>query len=341
MRGGPYVLLFALVACGDRTALESDLAGSDAGLGDAEGPTLCRGAPWLVFELARGSSTTLYAMRADGSEGHSLRLASHGGFPSFSADGTKLLYVTATAEADDGGYLQTLVVQQLTSGTTQQLATRLVQGDVEEETVSLTYSAFSPDGQTVAYTAGYDVRAVNIDGTGDHLVIGGSVNDNIVYGHPSFTEDSDTVLYGTSGAFGSVRLDGSANQTLVTQDGVGGPTFPNPTPSPDGSSVASVIQCASDAGTMLTALRVYPLASLPAPCESGVEATTLDDVFSAYNDSANPSWGPSGLIAYGSASDVWVVDPDGGAPRNMTRGLTGKTGAAFDPVWAPACAPIP
>ncbi len=330
MRRVLFLLPWALLACGDRTATDV--------------PTVppCRGAPWLVFELSKGTSFGLYAMRADGSDGHTLELPNQGAFPSFSADGTKVAYVMATTEADDAGYLDALVVQDLVTGATLQLATSLVQNDVEEETAALTYSAISPDGSSVAYTAGFDMRAVNLDGTNDRLLLAGSTCENTVYGYPSFTEDSGRVLYGTAGAFGAVGVDGSNAQTLVNQDGVAGPMFPNPTPSADGTSVASVIQCAGlDAGAMDTTLRIYPLASLPASCESGVVVTTLDDEFSAFNGSANPSWGPSGLIAYGSGRDIWVVAPDGGPPRNMTRALTGKTGTAVDPVWAPACAPIP
>jgi hypothetical protein len=339
------LLAIALSACGTRTALELILP-TDGGVapGDAGVPPPCRGQPWLVFQLSSESGSNVYAMRADGSGGHILHLAKDGAFPSFSANGAKLLYVTIDAEAGDGGYLNTLVEQDLGTGATLELVTSLVQTDAEESSKALSYSAVSPDGTTVAYTIGYDVHLVNIDGTADRLLIQGSQNQGLIYGHPAFTADSQTVLYGALGNFGSIPVAGSNGPTiLVTQDGTEGPQFPNPSPSPDGSSVASVISCAGfDAGVTETTLRTYPFASLPAPCASGTIVTTLRSYSSAYNSSANPAWGPSGLVAYGSGTDVWIADPSGGGlPRNMTAGLTRKTGAAFDPVWAPACAPIP
>jgi Tol biopolymer transport system component len=334
------VLPLALVACGSRTELTADpvLLARDAGTREADaGP--CRGKPWLVFELSGSTSTSLYGMRADGSQGHVLPLAPNGGSASISVDGTQLFYVTVTNPAD-AGYQQALLVQDLSTGTTR----TLVSGPYEEEAPNytvLSYSALSPDGQTLAYTYGYDVRLVDIDGSNDRPLLQTSDDDIPVYGHPAFTSDSATVLYGIDSAFGSVRVDGTDMQTLVTQDG-SGPEFPNVTVSPDGTSVASAIGCAAfDAGVSGATLRIYSLAALPASCASGRVVTMLNESSPSVSGGPNPAWGPSGLIAYGSGNDVYVVDPDGGVPRNMTRDLTADAGAAFDPIWAPACAPIP
>jgi hypothetical protein len=115
------------------------------------------------------------------------------------------------------------------------------------------------------------------------------------------------------------------------------------TVSPDGASVASAIGCAGeDGGAGDTALRVYSLVSLPADCATGRVVTTLDPASPSMSGGPNPSWGPSGLIAYGSGIDVYLVDAAGGTPRNMTARLTaGGQASAADPIWAPACAPIP
>jgi hypothetical protein len=305
-----------------------------------EDSAACRAAPWLLFELSKETTTSLYAMRADGTQGHRLKLGHQAGYASLSVPGTQLLYVGISTEPNDAGYLNTLSEEDLPSGPSLPLATSLVQNDIEDETLALTYSALSPDGKTVAYTHGYDVRLVNVDGSNDRLLLQGSTDSNFVYGHPSFTNDSQTVLYGfvtTFSAFGSIHVDGSAMTTLVTEDGPG-PQYPNPTLSPDGTSVASAIGCAGDDAGATTKLRVYPFASLPAPCASGRIVTVVDDNFSG---GVNPAWGPSGLIAYGSGNDVYVVDASGGTRRNMTAALTPGTDAAFDPIWAPACAPIP
>ncbi len=313
----------------------------DAGPNTDARPATCTREPWLLFELSSEASSTLYAMRADGSDGHPLNLASQGGSASVSPDGTKIFYITFTAEPADAGYLGTLFAQDVGSGASQPVLTDPA-GSFQTTYTALSYSALSPDGRTLAYTLGYDVHLVNPDGTNDRLLLQGSQDNGIVYGHPSFTPDSLTVLYGSGGNFGSIRVDGSAMSTLVTEDGPG-PQYPNVALSPDGASVASVIGCAGlDAGAVDTTLRVYPYASLPAPCESGKVVAVVDGgYFAAPNGCPNPSWGPSGLIAYNSGPDVYVVDPGGGFPRNMTAALTGSSRQAFDPIWAPACAPIP
>jgi Tol biopolymer transport system component len=336
--------LALLLACGSRTGLnvevpEDELA-SDAGPSSDGSPPACRGEPWLLFELTDDTTGGLYAMRADGSQGHALNVPMQGGYASLSGDGTKLFYVTFTPEAADAGYLGTLFMQDLRSGTTTTLLSDPA-GSFTTTYTALSYSALSPDGRTLAYTIGYDVHAFDMGTMNDRVLLQGSLANLIVYGHPSFTPGSDTVLFGTSDAFGSIGVDGSDMETLVAEDGIG-PIYPNVALSPDGSSVASVIGCAGlDAGLVDTTLRVYPVASLPAACESGTVVTELDDTYSSPNGCPNPSWGPSGLIAYSSGTDVYVVDPDGGAPRNMTAELTADAGAAFDPIWAPACAPIP
>jgi hypothetical protein len=299
------------------------------------------GAPWLLFGLSSGASAGLYAMRADGSEGHLLDVAQGAIAPSISADGTQLFYATLTEEADDAGYTQALVGYNLQTGATRTLVSGAY-GDVAPNYTVLSYSALSPDGLTLAYTYGYDVRLVDVDGSNDRALLQTSSDDIPIYGHPVFTPDSKTVLYGTGGAFGSVRVDGSALTTLVTEGG-DGPEFPNVTPSPDGASVAAAITCSGpDAGADETTLRVYSLASLPAACATGRVVTTLSPSSRSMSGGPNPAWGPSGLIAYGSDADVYLVDPRGDAPpRNMTAKLTGGDRAAFDPIWAPGCAPIP
>lgn len=331
----------AVFACGSRTELRVDhvLIAHDAGEPNIDAAPCSTEQPWLIFELSGGTSTSLYAMRADGTHGHVLPVAPNGGSASISIDGTQLFYVTFTNPAD-AGYQQALLAQNLSNGTTRTLVSGPYENVAPNYNV-LSYSALSPDGQTLAYTYGYDVRLINIDGSNDRPLLQTSNDDIPIYGHPAFTSDSATVLFGVDSAFGSIRVDGSDIETLVTEDG-SGPEFPNVSLSPDGLRVASAIGCADlDAGLGNATLRVYAFSSLPAPCASGRVVTILDESSPSMSGGPNPAWGPSGLIAYGSGNDVYVVDPDGGAPRNMTRDLTADAGSAFDPIWAPTCAPIP
>jgi hypothetical protein len=299
-------------ATGSTTSITSATSSAslprDAG---RDAPPPCTRPPWLLFELTEGESTHLYAVRADGSDGHVTPVAPNGTSVSFSPDGTQVFYETFT-DPDDAGFVQSLIVEDLGTGATRVL----VSGPAIDSFPGynlLSYSALAPDGHTLAYTYGYDVHLIDIDGSNDRVLLQAPSDGSVVYGHPSFTSDSQTVLYGSAGDFGSIGVDGTGMTTLVSQTGLG-PLFPNVTPSPEGASVAAVMGCAGmDAAAESTALRVYPLASLPAPCESGTVVTYLPNRFAAPNESSNPSWGPSGLIAYGAGVDVYVVDPAGGA----------------------------
>ncbi|MGH7297283.1 MAG: hypothetical protein ACRELB_20255, partial [Polyangiaceae bacterium] len=157
------------------------------------------------------------------------------------------------------------------------------------------------------------------------------------YGHPVFVGSSSTVLYGFGGAFGSIHADGSGNETLVDEGG-GGFGYPNPAVSPDLGRVVAAVRCPGDDQTWL---RVYPYGSLPAPCDSGSKLAETQGFSSSPNEAADPAWGPTGLIAYADGTDVFVVDPAGGAPDDLTLPLTQGAGEAFDPVWGSGCAPIP
>ncbi len=293
----------------------------------------CRLQPWLLFDLSTGTAqgSGIYAMRQDGTEGHLLDLPHGPGlFPSISHDGGKLLYATyLSPDAEvDGGDDSALYMFDLASHTATLVVT----------TMQLTYSSLSPDGQTIAYVTGYSLHDIAPDGTNDRALLVGP-NNGTGYGHPTFAADPRTVLYGTGGTIGAIGVDGSGNQTLLTTipDSF---EYPNPAMSPDDAQLVMGGNCSPDSPD---ALRVYPFASLPgASCESGQILAMVTDGFSP-NSANNPSWGPSGLIAYASGPDVWVIPATGGMPTNMTAGLTGDGGtvSASDPVWAPACATLP
>ena len=327
--------MLSLVGCGSRTGLDvaasaAAIAPSDAGSNADAGNATCANAdrPWLLFELDGTTSLELYAMRSDGTEGHVLALAHSAPlYASLTNDGTKLLYVTFEDETD-GGDVGTLYLEDLDHGT----ATRILSGP------SPSYSALSSEGNSLVYTLGYDVHVIDVTGNDDRVLLQHPADAPWGYGHPVIVGSSDTFLFGFGGAFGSIHLDGSADTTLV--DDGNGFDYPNPAVAPDLANVVSALQCPDD---MLPSLRVFSYASLPAACDSGRKLAPTQGYSSAPNAAADPAWGPTGLIAYADAKDVYVVDPAGGAPRNMTATLTAglSNGGAFDPLWAPGCAPIP
>ncbi len=329
LRTARFGILALVAACGSRTGLEASGAAGDAGGGVAQCATL----PWLLFDVSDQAteSTTIYAMHADGTALHRVPLP-HGPaeYPSVSPDGTKLLYATFfPADADvDGGVDSALYLYDFASRSATLVVT----------TSQLSYSALSPDGQTVAYTTGYSLAVIAVDGSGNQELLTGP-NNGTGYGHPTFTADSQTIVYGTGGIVGAIGVDGSDNQTLL--GAIPGSFFyPNAAFSPDYQELVAGVDCAED---LPLTLAVFSYGTLPgASCTSGRVLADVDDSSSS-NLANDPSWGPTGLIAYAADTDVYVIDANGGAPTKVTGKLTGDGGAvsASDPVWAPACAAIP
>jgi hypothetical protein len=322
-----------LPACGARTGL-------DLGAGRPTPPpiTFDAGCPegdltWLLFDIIgdRGfASAGVHAMRANGTAEHKVSLPhSPALFPSVSPDGSKLLYATCLPVDAGGVNNSALYLYDFGSGLEKLVVT----------TTDLTYSALSPDGKTVAYVTDYSLHAIAPDGTNDRTLLAGPNGCGTGYGHPTFTTDPHTVVYATGGIIGSIDIDGLGNMTLLTAI-PGSFQYPNPAFSPDHTQIVVGLFCDQASPD---ALRVYPYASLPgATCLSGQVLVNVTEG-SAPNMANDPSWGPSGLIAYGSGADVFTIPASGGTPTNMTATLTGEGGAvtASDPVWAPPCAQIP
>ncbi len=326
-----------VLTCGDRTGLETvagEAPAPDGASPDGASPDSgCTKPLWLLFNLRDETGASpwygVYAMRADGTGGWRLSLP-HGPAvnASVSPDGTTMLYATYEPAAVDGGTNSTLYAYDFASRSDRAVVS----------TVGLTYSAISPDGQTVSYVSLYSLRAVDADGTHDRLLIAGPNGGGTGYGHPVFESDSRTVVYATGGEIGSIGADGTGN-TVLLQAIEGSFQYPNPAFSPDFTRIVVGLSCSR---TSQDVLAVYPFASLPgAACDSGQVLTDVSWGESP-NGANDPSWGKNGLIAYASGKDVFVIDPAGGAPRNMTETVTGDGGggnvAASDPVWAPGCA---
>jgi hypothetical protein len=310
--------LFALAGCGARTGLDVEAPTAT----DASAPT---GAPWIVFDLfGAGEPARLYAIRADGTDARDLgRAANSCLYPTFSPDGATLLCVAYAPGSET--------------------ATSIVAHDLRRRTqrtvisgASFSALAVSPDQRSIAYTAGLDVRAVRWDGTGDRRLVQGPFEAGCCqwgYGHPAFAADPETVLFATAGRIERIGLDGARRQLLVTENFVR-IIFPNVAISPDRTRVAAGVACATGGRT----LRSWPLAALPAPCESGSVLTEIE-ISSVGNQSNNPAWGASGQIVFQQRNDLYLVDSAGGAARNLTEGLTGGDGgnvSAAYPAWAPA-----
>ncbi len=311
------VLLSALVGCGSRTGLL---------VSEGAAPEPCTDPPWILFDHLESPVADVYAMRADGSELHRVALSDQPIlYPTVSRDGRFIAFVLL----GDPLTPSTVGVYDVRSGTTQLLSLG----------TSVSYPAFSPDASLISYADGLDLRVVRRDGTDGRTLITGPYEIGCCswgYGHPVF-ENASTILWTTAGLTGSIQTDGTGMISELVSDFTVIP-FANPTLSPDGTQLGALISCP---GTYTTELRIYSLASLPADCSTG--RVVAEDLLSyaTVSNSPNPAWGPTNVIAFTQARDVFVVDADGGSPRNLTSSLTGDAGAAGNPVWAPGCIRLP
>jgi Tol biopolymer transport system component len=274
------------------------------------------GAPWVLFTFVRieegGAEQTIqiYGERADGTDGHVLSLPiPQAENPSVSPDGTELLFTDQT--------LSELFLYRFSDGSYGQLRTA---GGVGP-------GAVSPDGRLVAFGDGQNLFLIGVHGAMQRSLV---MEEPKAAGSPVFARDSRTVVFSAEGVVQSVALDGSGLSTLITEEGN---SFPDPTFSPDYTELAAIVSCGGS-----TALRAYPSGSLPAECASGRVIAVLPSGAPPY---LAPSWGPTGLIAFSDAHDVFLVSASGGAPVRLTAELTTRHSYAAGPTWAPACAHVP
>ena len=314
--------LFLLCACGARTEL-----------GISEGPPAsCTKPPWVVFDYASPQSQHegISAMRADGSSFHQLDLSGVVGlFPMIAPDSKSMVFGTFLSENPQ--QVEGLDVFELSTRTNRTLAQTVI-GSLSS---GFGIGAISPDNQLVAYAVDFHVvHVVGFDGSNDRvLTLGACGLAWQVDGRPVFSADSSTLYVAGVGCLESIHTDGTADTLLLRQVTE---IAPNPSFSPDHQRFVAEVVCG------VSELRIFSIDDLPGdPCSAG---TKLVDVGQsrAWNQSANAAWGPSNLVAYESGKDIMLIDATGGAPRNLTAGITTEPNdVASEPTWASGCAEIP
>lgn len=318
--------------CGARANLRS---GEAAPAGPAPSGGACRDLPWVLFDYYDGSTARgIAALRQDGSSFHVLDLGgAHGFVPAVSPDGASLLYATGGAAGE------ALVLMDLATH-----ATRVVTQLPPNATGHLSRGAVSPDNAFLAWGESLSVMVSGFDGSNARVLVPGPFEAGCCswgWGHPAFAGDSITVLVSTIGRLESIHVDGSGRQLLEQDQIFGGGNnpgfvFPNPSFAPDHQRFVAEVACAT------SELRVFPVDALPGdPCGAGAKIADAHPS-DASNESSNPAWGPGALIAYEDGPDIWLVDANGGTPKNLTAALTKSPGAAaVNPAWAPGCANLP
>jgi Tol biopolymer transport system component len=194
---------------------------------------------------------------------------------------------------------------------------------------TLGLGSLSPDGTTVVYVDGGDLRVVPANGGASRLLVSGAAPVGVSASNGVFLADSKTVLFGALSELRSIALDGSSATILLATASGDAATVPGVAVSPDFSQVATISAC----GTEFPALRVYARDALPAACTSGRIVASMST-----RRSNVPAWGPSGKIAFDDDRDVWLVDAQTGAMTNLTQTMTSASLSAGQPTWMSGCA---
>jgi Tol biopolymer transport system component len=277
------------------------------------------GAPddiWLVFG-ASARESSIYAMRADGSELHVIETGTSASTPAFSPDGHTLAF------AGPGG------LYSMDLGTRQ--STQITRG-------ADSVPAWSPDGKRIAFRRDVDIWIADANGRNERAFMQGPPPGEpwySNYGHPVFTSDGASLVYDRSGAIEIGDVDGPNRRVLFSYSNNGDPTMV--ALSPDGTQLAFGADC----GTELPPLRIVSFADVGDTCK---KARVLDDASIFWT---RPAWGANGLIAYsgGPASlDLYVVAAVGGKPKNLmsddNKAIT-KGAYVEEPTWSPPGGLVP
>jgi len=298
-------------------------------------------------KIAFESNGTIFTVNPDGTGKAQLAI---GGMPSFSFDGTKIVYRTSLS-----GTMQLWTMN--ADGTDQTQITNL------PSTYQPAFPSFSPDGSRVVFSARpeaseREIFVMNVDGSGLHRI----TNDIFYDSDPSFSPDGTTILF--------IRFDSPGprvyvmnalgeNQTPLTS---GDPGALICAYSPDGEKIAYSTQIgeifemnADGTGTHEITFGGFDPSYSPDGTKvvyrvstGRLLADTTADPFDAVTflddgPAMFPSWGgvrpvlspPPGKIVFTSTRDgnfeIYIMNSDG---SNQTR-LTDDPAFDFNPVLSP------
>lgn len=306
-------LLPLLVGCFDHgpRRIEGD---APSAVGEATSKSASPDDVWLAFGVS-GTASSIWAMRADGSQLHQIPGTDGAASPTFSSNGRAMAYA-----AQDG-----IMMMDLSNGISYRITD--TRGDVP---------TFSPDGTKIAFVRDVDIWIVDSNGRNERRFVEGPPPGQewySNYGHPVFTHDGTKLVYDRRGAIEIGDIDGTDRHAILEHDtDIMMPAF-----SPDWTQLAVSSPC----GYGHQEIVLTTIDTAKDACTSGHPIAGTGGAFGV-----RPAWSANGLIAYAPmvGSDLFVVPAIGGQPKNVMS-VANKTaihgGYIAEPAWSPPGARMP
>ena len=293
---------------------------TDGGLDDNDQyPVWSPQANKIVFSSWMDGNTNLYIVNSDGTG--EKQLTSVGvdvwaALPSWSPDGSRIAFASYRT-----GQAQIYIMN--SNGSNQTLLTNAKE-PYDHETLSFTYSAWSPDGSQILGDCSWSVSGPVNDAGGIYIF---SVNTGN-YTQLTHNADDHNEAWSPDGSkIAFFRMDSNINNDggyiyVMNSDGSGVTRLTagtNPTWSPDGSKIAFI---SNKSGNGLQLYVIHP--------DGSGETNVMSSLDNA-GVNLTPSWSPDGKkLVFEYIGEIYLVNSDGSGLKKIT--TNAQTGSA---VWSP------
>ena len=235
----------------------------------------------IVFtKYLTSSNGEIYIMRNDGSD--ATRLTQNlvtDRMPSLSPDGLRIVF---SSKRDGNEEIYSMAV----NGSDVKRLTTRPGTDYDP--------SWSPDGSRIVYTSEGTVTVMNADGSNRTELTEGF--------HPAWSPDGSKIAFARDD-FSSVFTMTSTGQAITQISPSGIRMFSEPAWSPDGQEIVAVREQSDD----------ETLVVLSGSGSGVVRTLSTDELQFA------PAWSPDGDEILFASGDIFVMDANGGEPRNLTR----------------------
>jgi len=294
---------------------------TDGGLEDNDlNPVWSPNGSKIVFSSWMDGNINLYIVNSDGTGEKQLTSVGVDGwaaFPSWSPDGSKIAFASYRT-----GQAQIYIMN--SDGSDQTLLTNAKE-PYDHETLSFTYSNWSPDGSKILSDNGWGYSGNGIEDAGGIYVFSVNTGNYIQLTHNA--DDHNEVWSSDGSKIAFFRMDSDSNNDggyiyVMNSDGSGVTRLTagtNPTWSPDGSKIAFTSNKSGNGKQLYTV-----------QADGSGEINVMSSLKNA-GVNLTPSWSPdSKKLVFEYNGEIYFVNSDGSVLKKITTGAKAGSG-----VWSP------